>query len=146
MAKTLRLLTTAALIAAGIMPAHAWDSLKRQNVGDASDCARAEILSSISSRFDHQVRHVPHLPQVGIEGFHRIHQHRYVPAGKRNATDISRRYCMATAALSDGRHRSVWYMIEYGMGFAGAFGDGVQFCVAGFDRWKVYNAGCRVVR
>ncbi|MCB1417770.1 MAG: hypothetical protein KDJ74_01710 [Notoacmeibacter sp.] len=146
MAKTFRLLTAAALLAASAMPAHSWDALKRQHVGDPSDCARESVLSSISARFDHQVRHVPHLPQVSIEGFDRIHQHRYVEAGKRNATDISRRYCMATATLSDGRRRSVWYMIEYGMGFAGAFGDGVQFCVAGFDRWKVYNAWCRVVR
>ncbi|MCB1382979.1 MAG: hypothetical protein KDJ73_08645 [Notoacmeibacter sp.] len=146
MAKTLSLLTAAALVAASALPAHAWDPLKRQHVGDPSDCERPGILSSITSRFAHQVRHVPHLPQVSIEGFHRIHQHRYVGAGVRNATDISRRYCMATAAMSDGSHRSVWYMIEYGMGFAGAFGDGVQFCVAGFDRWKVYDAWCRVVR
>ena len=31
------------------------------------------------------------------------------------------------------------------MGFA-SIGDGVEFCVSGFDRWNVYNSGCRVLR
>ena len=47
--------------------------------------------------------------------------------------------------LSDGRKRSLWYLIEYGMGLA-SIGDNVEFCVSGFDRWLVYNGGCRVLR
>ena len=31
------------------------------------------------------------------------------------------------------------------MGFA-SIGDNVEFCVAGFDRWMVYNGRCRVLR
>ncbi|PHP68219.1 hypothetical protein CSC94_06085 [Zhengella mangrovi] len=142
MLRTAKKLLSAALLAAAFAaPAAAFDQ-----VGHDARCDDARVLDVISAKFAYQVRHVPHLPDVDIVSFDRVHQRRHVQASKRNATVISRRYCKARAHLSDGRHRSVWYMIEDGMGFAGAFGDGVQFCVAGFDRWKVYNAWCRVVR
>ena len=115
------------------------------SAGDRSArlCDDGAILSRIVSKFRHQVRNVPHLPDVEIADFRKIHQHRYLPY-KENRP-IARRYCGATAVLSDGRKRTVWYLIEDRMGFAGV-GDGVEFCVSGFDRWKVYNGRCRVLR
>jgi hypothetical protein len=86
---------------------------------------------------------VPHLPDVGIVDFQRIHEHRYLPYGEDQP--IARRYCGATAQLSDGGSRTIWYLIEDGMGLAG-IGDNVEFCVSGFDRWMVYNGRCRVLR
>ncbi len=86
---------------------------------------------------------MPHLPDVDIVEFRKIHQHRYIPFGEQRP--IARRYCGATAELSDGKRRTIWYLIEDRMGFAGV-GDGVEFCVSGFDRWFVYNGRCRVVR
>jgi capsid protein len=68
---------------------------------------------------------------------------RYEP--KNNPAQIERTYCKATAVLSDGQNRSVWYMVEEGQGFAGV-GKNVEFCVDGFDRWAVYDAKCRVLR
>ena len=69
---------------------------------------------------------------------------------------IARRYCGATVELSDGRRRDIWYLIEERMGFATLLdgfhlanetrGSNVEFCVAGFDRWMVYNGACRVLR
>ena len=50
------------------------------------------------------------------------------------------------AAMSDGHTRTVWYLVEYDMGFAGIFGDSVEFCVSGLDRWDVYDSYCRVLR
>ncbi len=32
------------------------------------------------------------------------------------------------------------------MGFAGIFGDSVEFCLSGLDRWNVYDSYCRVLR
>ncbi len=119
-------------------PAHAFDF-----IGRADTCDDTAVLRSITHRFAYQVRHVPHLPQVDIVSFDRIHQHRFIAATEKIRT--SERYCMATATLSDGRRRSVWYRIESRMGFA-SIGDGVQFCVSGFDRWNVYNASCRILR
>lgn len=106
-------------------------------------CRDDGVLSHITAKFRHQVRHVPHLPDVEIVDFRRVHERRYLPW--RENRPIARRYCGATAVLSDGRRRTIWYLIEDGMGFAG-IGDGVEFCVSGFDRWKVYNGRCRVVR
>lgn len=109
----------------------------------ARECDDPGILSRIRSKFDHQVRHVPHLPGVAITDFRRIHQHRYLPA--REKWPIARRYCGATAQLSDGRERYVWFLIENPMGYAG-IGNNVEFCVTGFDRWYVYSGRCRVLR
>ena len=106
-------------------------------------CEDAGILKRVESRFRHQVLNVPNLPDVQIVEFHNIHQHRYQPFGDKQP--IARRYCGATALMSDGYKREVWYLIEDRMGFVGV-GDGVEFCVSGFDRWNVYNAHCRVLK
>lgn len=121
---------------------------------DGGVCATPSVLSRITRRFAYQVKHVPNLPDVAIEDFQRIHQHRYVPADENHP--IARRYCGATVVLSDGRSRDIWYLIEEGMGFATLVdgfglanetrGSNVEFCVAGFDRWMVYNGACRVLR
>jgi hypothetical protein len=115
------------------------------NAGDrtARYCDDGAILARIVSKFRHQVTYVPNLPDVDIVHFGRIHERRYIPYGEWRP--IARRYCAATAHLSDGRKRKVWYLIEDRMGFAGV-GDGVDFCVSGFDRWHVYNGHCRVLR
>ena len=110
---------------------------------EARACEDPYILSTIVSRFRHQVKNVPHLPDVDITDFRKIHQHRYLPYSEN--WPIARRYCGATAELSDGRRRTIWYLIEDGMGYAG-IGDNVEFCVSGFDRWMVYNGRCRILR
>ena len=130
------LLAAAAALATGSSAALAGDGISRQ-------CEDQAVLSGIVAKFRHQVTHVPNLPDVDIVDFRRIHQHRYIPFGENRP--IARRYCGATAELSDGRRRTVWYLIEDGMGFVG-LGDGVEFCVSGFDRWMVYNGRCRVLR
>jgi hypothetical protein len=109
----------------------------------ARECDDGTILARITSKFRHQVTYVPNLPDVDITHFGRIHERRYIPYGEKRP--IARRYCAATAHLSDGRKRKIWYLIEDRMGFAGV-GDGVEFCVSGFDRWHVYNGHCRVLR
>ncbi|QPC87340.1 hypothetical protein GA830_11755 [Mesorhizobium sp. NBSH29] len=110
---------------------------------DQGICGEPKVLRLISKRFDYQVRHVPHLPNVGITEFYRIYQHQYLPA--RDEWPIGRRYCGATVSLSDGQHREIWYLIEEGQGFA-SIGDNVEFCVSGFDQWLVYNGRCRILR
>jgi capsid protein len=106
-------------------------------------CAERGFLNTISERFNYQVRHVPNLPNVSIQDFRGIHEHRFLPVSE--DWPISRRYCGATVVLSDGSHRDIWYLIEGRMGFAG-IGRNVEFCVSGFDRWFVYNGRCRVLR
>lgn len=110
---------------------------------EARFCDDQGILNRIVSKFRHQVRNVPNLPDVDIVDFHRVHEHRNYVAKEK--WPIARRYCGATVELSDGRRREMWYLIEEGMGFA-SIGDNVEFCVSGFDRWYVYNGRCRVLR
>lgn len=111
--------------------------------GDPGVCGEAWVLNKISRRFAYQVRNVPHLPNVQITDFRRINERRYLPAEE--DWPIGRRYCDARVALSDGRERTIWYLIEEGQGFAG-IGDNVEFCVSGFDRWMVYDGACRILR
>ncbi|WP_048647699.1 hypothetical protein [Nitratireductor soli] len=106
-------------------------------------CANTAVHTTIQKRFRHQVTHVPNLPDVDIVDFYGASQTRYRAAS--SDSPIERRYCRAMARLSDGRDRTIWYLIEYGQGFA-SIGDNVEFCVSGFDRWNVYNAYCRVLR
>lgn len=106
-------------------------------------CAHQNVRAVIAHRFRHQVTHVPNLPDVGIVDLYGARPTRYEPATL--DSPIERRYCAATARLSDGQDRAIWYLVEYGQGFAG-IGDNVEFCVLGFDRWNVYNAACRVLR
>lgn len=58
---------------------------------------------------------------------------------------VPRRYCRATATLTNGHHRTVFYLIEGGGGFAGN-GFNLEFCVEGLDRWRVHNGSCRTLR
>ncbi|WFP75170.1 hypothetical protein [Mesorhizobium sp. WSM4906] len=142
LAALISLLTPLSTSLGFIQAAHAAD-LSVYTEDDGSVCGEAWVLNKITDRFAYQVKHVPHLPNVAIADFHRIHQHRYLPAS--DEWPIGRHYCGATVSLSDGRDRTIWYLIEEGQGFA-SIGDNVEFCVSGFDRWMVYNGRCRVLR
>jgi hypothetical protein len=138
-------LMTAALLSlgAGTSGANAADFVHGVNAADPGACADARVLARISNRFRHQVRHVPHLPDVEIVGYARLGANRYLPGGSRHP--IARRYCHGSVDLSNGRRHSMWYLIENPMGFAGV-GSNVEFCISGFDRWLVYGGRCRVLR
>jgi hypothetical protein len=127
-------LGAAPIASAADLPAYVYDS---------GICGEAWVLNRITDRFTYQVHNVPHLPDVAILDFYNIRESRYLPATEE--WPIGRHYCHARVALSDGREHSIWYLIEEGQGFA-SMGDNVEFCVAGFDRWMVYNGRCRVLR
>ncbi|RLQ89413.1 hypothetical protein [Notoacmeibacter ruber] len=108
------------------------------------DCADDRVLNQVSKQIDYQTRNVPGVPDLGILDYYAIHQNDFIPEARKRP--IARRYCEASAALSNGETRTVWYLIEYDQGFAGAFGDNVEACMQGFDEWNVYDEACRVVR
>src|SRR5690606_19821634 len=106
-------------------------------------CGHSSVRSAIASKFRHQVSHVPNLPHVDIVSFHEARLTRHEPSSPNSP--IERRYCSAQVSLSDGYTRPIWYLIEYGQGFA-SIGDNVEFCIDEFDRWNVYNRHCSVLR
>ena len=135
------LLLALGMTLAGVASAPAAD-LVAVRIDEPGICGHDRVLNRIVDRFAYQVRHVPNLPDVGILDFYQVTEVRYEPQGEDRP--IERRYCRATVALSDGDSRTVRYLIERPMGFAG-IGSNVEFCVAGFDRWYVYNGRCRVL-
>ncbi|MDY8109741.1 hypothetical protein U0C82_11385 [Fulvimarina sp. 2208YS6-2-32] len=72
---------------------------------------------------------------------------------------IERRWCQGTALISDHERRTIYYIIEYPMGYAAA-GSFLGFlgganpvkawraegCVLGLDEWHVYGANCQSLR
>jgi hypothetical protein len=77
-----------------------------------------------------------------ITGYDRVHEIAFRPWQSDN---IPRRYCAATALISDGKPRAVYYSIIEDGGFA-SFSDGVEFCVVGLDRNWAYNPACKAAR
>lgn len=143
MKRTAGLLVTALLAIASLATPAAAADMIMVRVDEPGICGHSAVLGKITSRFRHQVTHVPNLPLVDIDGFHRIRESRYLP--QRHNRPVERRYCHARVALSDGRSRDIYYLIERPMGFAG-IGSNVTFCVSGFDRWYVNGGRCRSVR
>ena len=77
-----------------------------------------------------------------ITGFANVREIAYRPY---QSNVIPRRYCTATAMISDGKPRTVNYSIIEDGGWA-SFGDGLEFCVVGLDRNWAYNPVCRMAR
>lgn len=130
-------------LAVFLSPAHAADSLGYEGE-DNQDCGKTGVLDQVSEQIEYQGGRVPGVPTVAVLDYNFIYQNDFIPEGHKRP--IARRYCEARASLSNGETRTVWYLIEYGQGFAGAFGDNVEACMQGFDEWNVYDEACRVVR
>ena len=60
-------------------------------------------------------------------------------------SQVPRRYCRAHARLTNGRHPTIYYLIEGGQGFAGNK-FGLEFCLGGLDRWNEFDGSCRTLR
>ncbi|MCU0832485.1 MAG: hypothetical protein MUC58_13425 [Rhizobiaceae bacterium] len=100
------------------------------------------MLMAIGKRFAHADKHLLKRG-LAISVITGVHQHRFHKS--REGSPIARRYCGATAHMNDGRKRTLFYLIEDGMGFAG-YGDHVEFCINGLDPLRAYGGHCRVLR
>ena len=141
-------ITVAALSVAPVSGAQAADMIASgPYVAAAPDsaCNEAGHLAAIERRFRIQAREVHHMPDLEIVSISDFREGRYLPI-QEDIRSVERQYCRASAGLSDGSTRTLWYLIEYGEGFAGAFGDNVEFCLTGLDRWNAYDGYCRVLR
>ncbi|MCD1644226.1 hypothetical protein [Aurantimonas coralicida] len=121
-------------------------------------CDDADVLGQVEDQFEYGA---PTMVGVKLEilEFSGMFEKAYFPqrAGEPlPAEPIERRYCQATALLSDHVSRTVYYVIEHPMGFAaageylGGFSPVASWraegCVLGLDEWHVYGANCESLR
>ena len=104
-------------------------------------CGKESVLKRIVEQFNWAEKKTWNRG-ITMHGVFDAHEHSTFPEGRRQ---IPRRYCHAQAALSDGSHRRIVYMIEGGQGFAG-MGNNVAWCISSLDPWREYGDGCRVLR
>lgn len=127
----------ACLIAFGFAaPAEAW-----WNKGTLPPCDAPNVVSSIVYKLRYADRRTFHWG-VDIAQVMDIHER---PEVIRNTSLIGRRYCGATALMTDGRREEVAYIVEAKQGFA-SIGWRVESCLPNYDPWHVYGAWCRAAR
>lgn len=106
-------------------------------------CHEQSVINSAVAQFSRLVRGVPEMPAVRINAVSNVNATRFDP--KTYPSGIERHYCSATAVLSNGENRDMWFMVEQNQGLA-SMGRNVESCVDGFDKWFVYDGRCRVLR
>ncbi len=132
----LALALSAASLAGSAAPSHAFSG------GAFPACDAPTVLTYIQKRFVWTDENLLKRG-LGITALRHPHENRREPTSEKPSP--GRLYCHATAEMTDGRDRKIWYLIEAGWGFA-SIRDNVEFCIAGLDPWKVYGAGCLSVR
>lgn len=95
-------------------------------------------LGKIASRFSEKESRFWN-SSLQILDFERVREVAYSPWA---LGTIPRRYCRATALVSDGRKHAVYYSIGEDTGIIG-LSWGVEWCVVGFDRNWAYNPACK---
>ncbi|HXW72236.1 MAG TPA: hypothetical protein VEK34_12465 [Methylocella sp.] len=104
-------------------------------------CDDPAVLERIQSRFRDSEAEFWNTGLV-ILGFDEVREIGY----KTNGLDyIPRRYCVAKVFLNTEHPRQVSYAIGEDLGIIG-FGFGVQWCISGFDRERVYAPNCKMAR
>ncbi|MCB8836606.1 hypothetical protein [Aurantimonas sp. VKM B-3413] len=124
-------------------------------------CDDAGVLGEVEDQFEYGAPRVLER-QLEILEFSGMHERAFIPQYAPAEDDIppaqpiERRWCEAQALISDGKRRTVYYIIEYPMGFAAAGqylgifspapGWRAEGCVLGLDEWHVYGANCQSLR
>lgn len=103
-------------------------------------CDQPDVLGRIAEKFAYADVHILYTG-LAIKGFHGVRESAMRAGGP---SLIDRRYCKATAIMSNGRRYAVVYLIESGQGFA-SIGWNVESCLPAFDPWRVYDAWCRSI-
>lgn len=109
--------------------------------GKLPECDNGRALGIIRNRFQNK-EHDFWNSKLGIVQFANVQE----TASRPWASDtIPRRFCSASALLSDGVWRPVHYLIGEDLGLIGATWD-VEWCVVGVDRNWASNPACRMMR
>ncbi|WP_026358389.1 hypothetical protein [Aureimonas ureilytica] len=146
MRRHLSALVCLAASAASAAPAYAADYSRAPAVVVTNalvpTCENPRVMAQVEDQFEYGApRTIPAALQV-VE-FSDLYEKAYQPRDEYR--QIERRYCQGTALISSGERRTLYYVIEYPMGYAGV-GWRAEGCVLGLDPWKVYGANCESLR
>ena len=105
-------------------------------------CDEPAVTAKVAEKFAYYDAHVIQsgVSITGIDGQHEV----ALKAGGPSLVD--RRYCGATAWLTNGRKSEVVYLIEGPKLGTFSIGWHVESCLPGYDPWHVYDARCRSIR
>jgi hypothetical protein len=110
-------------------------------IADMPTCDDSGVLSTISGRFAGTQREFWN-SNLAIGGFDRV---REIGFRSNGLAYIPRRYCVARAAMSDQKERTVVYAVATQTGIIGNTW-GVEWCVVGIDPTFAYAPGCEIIR
>ncbi len=106
------------------------------------ECTDTGVLNRVSEKFAYADAHLT-FTGLRIAGYDDIEQTDLKMGGP---SLIDRRYCVATAWMSDGSQSEVVYLIEGPKLGTFSIGYHVESCVPGFDVYRVHDAWCRSIR
>jgi hypothetical protein len=110
-------------------------------VADIPLCGDPSVLAKVTSQFaDKEAQYWN--SALRIVEYERIQPLSFKPWG---LDYIPRRFCTATATVSNGRKHRVDYSVREDLDFIGN-GWGVEFCVHGLDRNWAFAPACRMAR
>ncbi|WP_199520184.1 hypothetical protein [Fulvimarina endophytica] len=159
------LLLTAIVAGIPFSPANAADLQMRQAPAMQAlvpSCYDPRVLAQVEDQFEYGAPRVLE-SRLEILEFSSLQEKAYQPQiladGIPSPQPIERRWCQGEALLSDHQRRTVYYIIEYPMGYAAA-GSFLGFmgsanpaqawraegCILGLDEWHVYGANCQSLR
>jgi hypothetical protein len=126
--------------AASIFELNFWLSGPRYD-GVLPPCDASAALDIISSKFaEKEYRYWN--STLTIQGYERVREVAFRPWAPNT---IPRRFCTATALVSDGLKHPVHYSIGETTSMIGV-GLGVEWCVVGLDRNMAYSPACKMAR
>lgn len=104
-------------------------------------CEETGPLGKIQSRFSQKEGRFWN-SNLEIVSFENVREIKFRPWA---ADAIPRRFCRATAVISDGVKRPIYFSIIEDSGIIGVTW-GVEWCVVGLDRNWAYNPACRMAQ
>ncbi|KTR06216.1 hypothetical protein NS365_08125 [Aureimonas ureilytica] len=136
-----------AIATSGVAPALAADYVEAPPVVVTTtalvpSCEDPSVLAQVEDQFEYGTPNTVHAALQVVE-FSNLFEKSYQPKGGHKL--IERRYCQGTALISSGERRTIYYVIEHPMGFAGVSWR-AEGCFLGLDPWKVYGANCESLR
>ena len=127
-----------------VAPASAFDLFKKSTTDPQQrvpTCDDPNVHRKITHRFARADREYYRAIET-IESFDHVTE---VALVSRRPSPLVRRYCRARVTMSDKHRRTMYFMIEEDTSFV-SWTAGVEFCIRGLDRWRVYDRDCRTVR